>query len=131
MTRKAFRPIEVDVDAGTHDDRLYNTVFDGWRANLRNKLLPLVRHETPILASMQVFHHNRRFLSNCLYNNHYRNRFVQVHLIIISFGQPTWALIPSLWYSCLFSFGSVMSSLGESKGYMLYMYSLFTEPLFL
>ncbi|KAG1456166.1 hypothetical protein G6F46_007768 [Rhizopus delemar] len=53
MTRKAFRPIEVDADAGTHDDRLYNTVFVGWRANLRNKLLPLVRYETPIIASLQ------------------------------------------------------------------------------
>ena len=54
MTRKAFRPIEVGADAGTHDDRLYNTVFVGWRANLRNKLLPFVRYETPIIASLQV-----------------------------------------------------------------------------
>ncbi|KAG1308409.1 hypothetical protein G6F64_006062 [Rhizopus arrhizus] len=53
MTRKAFRPIEVGADAGTHDDRLYNTVFVGWRANLRNKLLPFVRYETPIIASLQ------------------------------------------------------------------------------
>lgn len=54
MARKTFKTIEADVDAGTHDDRLYNKAFDGFRASLRNKLLPLVRHETPILASMQV-----------------------------------------------------------------------------
>ncbi|OAD03127.1 hypothetical protein MUCCIDRAFT_12518, partial [Mucor lusitanicus CBS 277.49] len=40
-------------DAGTHDDRLYNKAFEGFRASLRNTLIPLVRHETPILASMQ------------------------------------------------------------------------------
>lgn len=54
MARKTFKTIEADVDAGTHDDRLYNTAFEGWRASLRNRLLPLVRHETPLLASMQV-----------------------------------------------------------------------------
>ncbi|CEP07772.1 hypothetical protein [Parasitella parasitica] len=53
MTRKTFKTIEADVDAGTHDDRLYNKAFEGFRASLRNTLLPLVRHETPILASMQ------------------------------------------------------------------------------
>lgn len=54
MARKTFKTIEADVDAGTHDDRLYNKAFEGFRASLRNTLLPLVRHETPILASMQV-----------------------------------------------------------------------------
>lgn len=49
-----FKTIEADVDAGTHDDRLYNKAFEGFRASIRNLLLPLVRHETPILASMQV-----------------------------------------------------------------------------
>ncbi|KAG1124460.1 hypothetical protein G6F42_009601 [Rhizopus arrhizus] len=53
MARKTFKTIEADVDAGTHDDRLYNKAFEGFRASLRNTLLPLVRHETPILASMQ------------------------------------------------------------------------------
>ncbi|KAI9475710.1 MAG: PAP2 superfamily-domain-containing protein [Benjaminiella poitrasii] len=53
MAKKTFRKIETDVDAGTQDDRLYNKAFTGWRASLRNTLLPLVRHETPILASMQ------------------------------------------------------------------------------
>ncbi|GAN01046.1 sphingosine-1-phosphate phosphohydrolase [Mucor ambiguus] len=53
MARKTFKTIEADVDAGTHDDRLYNKAFEGFRASLRNSLLPLVRHETPILASMQ------------------------------------------------------------------------------
>lgn len=54
MARKTFKTIEADVDAGTHDDRLYNKAFEGFRASLRNTLIPLVRHETPILASMQV-----------------------------------------------------------------------------
>jgi hypothetical protein len=54
MARKTFKTIEADVDAGTHDDRLYNKAFEGWRASLRNRLLPLVRHETPLLASLQV-----------------------------------------------------------------------------
>ncbi|GAA5806316.1 PAP2 superfamily-domain-containing protein [Helicostylum pulchrum] len=53
MARKTFKTIEVDVDAGTHDDRLYNKAFEGFRATLRNHLLPLVRRETPILASFQ------------------------------------------------------------------------------
>jgi hypothetical protein len=55
MVRKTFRTLETDIDAGTHDERLYNKAFDGFRAKLRNSLLPLIRHETPILASMQVF----------------------------------------------------------------------------
>lgn len=54
MARKTFKTIEADVDAGTHDDRLYNKAFIGFRASLRNRLLPLVRHETPILAAFQV-----------------------------------------------------------------------------
>lgn len=54
MARKTFKTIEADVDAGTHDDRLYNKAFEGFRAAFRNRLLPLVRHETPILASFQV-----------------------------------------------------------------------------
>lgn len=54
MARKTFKTIEADVDAGTHDDRLYDKAFVGFRAALRNRLLPLVRHETPILASLQV-----------------------------------------------------------------------------
>ncbi|KAI7900242.1 PAP2 superfamily-domain-containing protein [Cokeromyces recurvatus] len=53
MPRKTFRKIEADVDAGTQDERLYNKAFTGWRATLRNILLPIVRFETPILASMQ------------------------------------------------------------------------------
>ncbi|OBZ88299.1 hypothetical protein A0J61_03654 [Choanephora cucurbitarum] len=53
MTRKTFKTIESNVDAGTHDDRLYNKAFEGWRASLRALLIPFIRHETPILASMQ------------------------------------------------------------------------------
>ncbi|KAG0745816.1 hypothetical protein G6F57_001081 [Rhizopus arrhizus] len=53
MIKREFRPAEVDIDVGTYDDSFYNTAFKGWRANLRNKLLPFIRRETPILASMQ------------------------------------------------------------------------------
>ncbi|CAO3656657.1 unnamed protein product [Mucor hiemalis] len=53
MARKTFKTIEANVNAGTHNDRLYNKAFEGFRATIRNWLLPLVRHETPILAAMQ------------------------------------------------------------------------------
>ncbi|KAI8087592.1 PAP2 superfamily-domain-containing protein [Gilbertella persicaria] len=53
MARKTFKTIESNVDAGTHDDRLYNKAFEGWRASLRGLLIPLIRHETLILASLQ------------------------------------------------------------------------------
>ncbi|KAI8352896.1 PAP2 superfamily-domain-containing protein [Blakeslea trispora] len=53
MARKTFKTIESNVDAGTHDDRLYNKAFEGWRASLRALLIPIIRHETPILASLQ------------------------------------------------------------------------------
>lgn len=87
MARKTFKTIEADVDAGTHDDRLYNKAFEGFRASVRNRLLPLVRHETPILAAMQVIILLILFL--LLLRRYFTCRSVFVHLLLINilFGQ--------------------------------------------
>lgn len=99
MARKTFKTIEVDVDAGTHDDRLYNKAFVGLRAALRNRLLPLVRHETPILASLQVMHNKTKNNGiHYLKSSCHRNVFVHLCLIIILFGQLTWVHTHFLWY---------------------------------
>ncbi|KAI8379369.1 phosphatidic acid phosphatase type 2/haloperoxidase [Radiomyces spectabilis] len=53
MPKKVVKSRASDVDAGTHDDRLYDKAFHPWRAKLRKMLLPIVRSETPWLAAMQ------------------------------------------------------------------------------
>jgi hypothetical protein len=54
MARKVFKTISDDVDAGLHDDRLYDKALHPWRAKLRRIMLPLIRTETPYLAAFQV-----------------------------------------------------------------------------
>ncbi|KAI9269339.1 phosphatidic acid phosphatase type 2/haloperoxidase [Sporodiniella umbellata] len=53
MKRKEFGAIKADIDAGTHNDDVYDNAFSSWRVYLRNKLLPIIRYETPFLAIMQ------------------------------------------------------------------------------
>lgn len=93
MARKTFKTIEADVDAGTHDDRLYNKAFEGFRASLRSTLIPLVRHETPILASMQVKQPIGSVCLSCQYSSTLRNQSARPAWIGILSGQPIWALI--------------------------------------
>lgn len=54
MGKKVFKPAVSDIDAGTHHERLYDKALHPWRAKLRRSLIPLVRAETPHLATMQV-----------------------------------------------------------------------------
>lgn len=54
MGKKVFKPAVSDIDAGTHHERLYDKALHPWRAKLRRWLIPLVRAETPHLATMQV-----------------------------------------------------------------------------
>jgi hypothetical protein len=54
MPKKVFKAISDDVDAGLHDDRLYDKALHPWRARLRRIMLPLIRTETPYLAAFQV-----------------------------------------------------------------------------
>ncbi|KAJ2965011.1 hypothetical protein NQZ79_g162 [Umbelopsis isabellina] len=54
MARKVFKTISDDVDAGLHDDRLYDKALHPWRAKLRRIMLPLIRTETPYLAAFQA-----------------------------------------------------------------------------
>ncbi|ORX53135.1 hypothetical protein DM01DRAFT_1306149 [Hesseltinella vesiculosa] len=53
MTRKVFRTVDVDIDAGTHEERVYAAALHPWRSYLRSLMLPLVRRETPLIAAMQ------------------------------------------------------------------------------
>ncbi|CAO3650048.1 unnamed protein product [Cunninghamella echinulata] len=53
MARKIFKTIDVDIDAGTHNDKLYTAALHPWRSWLRRQMLPLVRKETPWIAAMQ------------------------------------------------------------------------------
>ncbi|KAG0176702.1 hypothetical protein DFQ28_006934 [Apophysomyces sp. BC1034] len=53
MGKKIFKTIASDVDAGTHDDRIYDKALHPLRAKMRKSLLPYVRQETPVLAKMQ------------------------------------------------------------------------------
>ncbi|KAG0166902.1 hypothetical protein DFQ30_006616 [Apophysomyces sp. BC1015] len=55
MGKKIFKTIASDVDAGTHDDRIYDKALHPLRAKMRKSLLPYVRQETPVLAKMQDF----------------------------------------------------------------------------
>lgn len=54
MVKKLIKPVNAEVDAGTHDERLYDKALHPLRARLRRLLLPLVRKETPYLAKLQV-----------------------------------------------------------------------------
>ncbi|KAI8070471.1 PAP2 superfamily-domain-containing protein [Gongronella butleri] len=53
MARKVFRTVDVDIDAGTHEEKVYAAALHPWRSHLRSLMLPLVRRETPVLAAMQ------------------------------------------------------------------------------
>jgi hypothetical protein len=54
MPKKVFKTISDDIDAGLHDDRLYDKALHPWRARLRRIMLPLIRMETPYIAAFQV-----------------------------------------------------------------------------
>ncbi|KAI9489776.1 phosphatidic acid phosphatase type 2/haloperoxidase [Zychaea mexicana] len=53
MGRVVFKTVEADIDAGTHDERLYDKALNSWRSKLRRWLIPLVRAETPYIAKLQ------------------------------------------------------------------------------
>ncbi|KAI9288023.1 phosphatidic acid phosphatase type 2/haloperoxidase [Umbelopsis sp. AD052] len=53
MPKKVFKTISDDIDAGLHDDRLYDKALHPWRAKLRRIMLPLIRMETPYIAAFQ------------------------------------------------------------------------------
>ncbi|KAI9268208.1 phosphatidic acid phosphatase type 2/haloperoxidase [Phascolomyces articulosus] len=53
MGRVVFKTVEADIDAGTHDERLYDKALNPWRSKLRRWLIPLVRAETPYIAKLQ------------------------------------------------------------------------------
>ncbi|CAO3664026.1 unnamed protein product [Umbelopsis vinacea] len=53
MPKKVFKAISDNVNAGLHDDRLYDKALHPWRARLRRTMLPLIRTETPYLAAFQ------------------------------------------------------------------------------
>ncbi|KAH8550128.1 PAP2 domain protein [Umbelopsis sp. PMI_123] len=53
MPKKVFKTISDDIDAGLHDDRLYDKALHPWRARLRRLMLPLIRTETPYIAAFQ------------------------------------------------------------------------------
>jgi hypothetical protein len=55
MPKKVFKTISDDIDAGLHDDRLYDKALHPWRARLRRLMLPLIRTETPYIAAFQVY----------------------------------------------------------------------------
>ncbi|KAI8138527.1 PAP2 superfamily-domain-containing protein [Fennellomyces sp. T-0311] len=53
LRRVVFKPVASDVDAGTHDERLYDKALHPWRSKIRRWLIPLVRAETPYIAKLQ------------------------------------------------------------------------------
>ena len=57
MGRVVFKTVESDIDAGTHDERLYDKALHPWRSKLRRWVTPLVRAETPYIAKLQVNNH--------------------------------------------------------------------------
>ncbi|KAI8996932.1 PAP2 superfamily-domain-containing protein [Pilobolus umbonatus] len=83
-------PHLTEIDAGTQDERVYNKAFEGVRATLRGLLLPLIRLETPIIASMQK-HIRTPFLDKYFVwtANLGTHTFFMIFLpILIWFGNP-------------------------------------------
>lgn len=98
MARKIFKTIDVDVDAGTHDDRLYSAALHPWRSWLRKTMLPLVRQETPWLAAMQVRTYTERQQLHRLTISivfSFRNESEHLSSTTISCGPLILELIPS------------------------------------
>lgn len=64
MPRKVLKtlPLDEPIDAGAHDDHLYDKALHPGRAFLRRILLPIIRGETDMLAAFQVIDFLRRIL---------------------------------------------------------------------